>query len=158
MYNFEKKQGSRRGGDTLASKLTITEYIEARRKNPRAFTLRNYQMWMLSRTRAPYTDYPALFDVAKKQIESIPVVGVVEEFSESVIQLTKWLQPYFPGLDMQPEHENRSALSDMNMDKRLDVLKQEIGEELYNQIEAENSWDIKLHRFATERLLEKQSP
>lgn len=157
MYNFEKKQGSQQPGSSMANELTIAEYIRVRRKNPLAFTLRNYQMWMMSRTRAHYTDYPALFEVAKQQLESIPVVGVVEEFSESVTQLTEWLQPYFPGLDMQPEHENRSALSDMNIDKRLDMLKQEIGTELYSEIESENSWDIELHRIATKRLLENKS-
>jgi len=159
MYNFERKQvpAEERIGVKLANGKSISDYIQARRVNPDSFTLRNYQMWMLARRRAPARDKQALFEVAKQQVEAIPVVGVVEEFSESVTQLTNWLQPHFPGLDMQPEHKNRSPLSNMGIEERLGIFREEIGSELFEQLESENALDIELHKIAVKKLLDNRS-
>jgi hypothetical protein len=157
MFNYEQRQDSPSAETTPAVERSIVDYVQERRVNPYSFTLRNYQMWMLARGRAPSKDKQALFEVAKQQIESIPVVGVVENFTESVTQLTKWLQPYFSDLDMQPEHENRSPLSNMDIENRVDFFRQEIGNELFDQLESENALDIELHKIAVKRLLDNRS-
>ena len=157
MYNFELKQKTGQAEAQLTDETGLVEYIQARRVNPASFRLRNYQMWMLARKRAPARDKQALFEVAKQQIESLPVVGVVEDFSESVRQLTQWLEPHFPGLDMQPEHENRSSAAHLNIEQRLDLLRDTVGSDLYEELESENALDTELHNIAVRQLAENRS-
>ncbi len=99
MYNFERKQSIETQGARLAKGHSVADYIEKRLDRAGERTMRNYQTWMLARGQAAPKDSAALFEVARKHIENLPVVGLVEDFAKSVAMLNEWLRPHFPGLD-----------------------------------------------------------
>ena len=152
MYNFEKKQKTDSPGALLARGHGLTAYIEARLDNPHQRTLRDYQTWMLGQNRAKWNDLDGQFRVAVDTIEGLPVVGVVDRFSESVKKFTDWLAPYFPGLHMKAVHKHQSGLSKWTMDDRIRHLRNEVGDELFKRISDANARDLELYRIANERL------
>ena len=82
----------------------------------------------------------------------LPAVGVVDRFDESIALMNEWLAPAFPGLDMAPEHRNRSKLSGLGMEERLRRLREELGDELFERVEHENRVDMALYRQAHAKL------
>lgn len=152
MYSYEKNQDSQSPGAILAKEHGLTGYIEARLKNPGERTLRNYQTWMLARGQTSSRDDRELLCTAKKTIDEIPVVGLVEKFDESIQQLSDWLKPYFPSLEMTPEHQNRSDTSGLSLSNKLQRLKDSIGDDLYARLEHENLMDIELHDHVVKKL------
>lgn len=154
MYNFEKNQDSQSPGAIIAREHGPAGYITERMKNPGERTLRNYQAWMLAQHTASSQDDNAIFQAAVEAVESLPVTGVVDEFAESVEQMTGWLSPHFPGLTMTPEHQNRTAPAGLGMDERISRLKKTVGDDLFRYVEHENEADIELYNRARRRLLE----
>jgi hypothetical protein len=154
VYNFERKQDSQNPGAIAAKTHGLGDYIEALLATPHERALCNYQAWMLADHSADIADDDALLQAALKTSNRLPVVGVVDEFAESVRRLTQWLSPYFPGLDLQPVRYNRTSPVLSQLDERIDGLRKSIGNRLFERIESENSVDFELYRMARQRLLE----
>ncbi|MGD8347571.1 MAG: hypothetical protein PVI83_10015 [Lysobacterales bacterium] len=152
MYNFEKNQDSDSPGALLARETGPAAYITERLRNPGERTLRNYQAWMLAQHLAPGGSDEDLLEAARRVIMELPVVGMVDRFAESIHYFNRWLAPYFPGLDMSPEHRNSSPLSSLGVSGRLARLREETGADLYARLEAENRIDLELYRLANERM------
>ena len=153
MYNYEKQQESDNPGAVAAKQHGVAGYIESILDRPGDRTIRNYQAWMLGQHEAPGEDDEALFRAASKVLRRLPVVGVVDAFNPSVRRFTEWLSPSFPGLDMQPIHQNRMSPRTSRMKDRLNDLKNRIGAPLFERLEAENAADLKLYRKARRRLI-----
>ncbi len=152
MYRYEKSQEADNPGTLLARMHGLAGYIRGRLKSPGERTLRNYQAWMLAQRRAPADDQDRLLEAATATIEKLPVVGVVDRFGQSVQRMNDWLAPEFPGLELVPEHRNRSRRPGSTLGDRIRRLKETVGESLYQRIERNNALDLELYRRARERL------
>lgn len=152
MYNFENKQKSKSPGAIIAKQHGAAGYVRARLESPHERTLRNYQASMLapSAVASPRNDY--LLMAASSVVRELPVIGVVDQFNESIKQLQAWLAPNFTGLSMRPVHRQRGGPAGMSLDDRVQYLKSEIGEELFLRLEEENSVDLALYRLACQKL------
>lgn len=153
MYNYEKSQDSESPGAIIAREHGPAGYITERTKSPGERTLRNYQAWMLAQNLAAASDSEAIASAAVDVIKNLPAVGVVDEFDRSIQRLSDWLAPHFPRLKMQAVHQNRSSRPGVDMQQRIDRLKETIGDELFRQIEEENEVDLELYRLARQKLL-----
>lgn len=156
MYNYEKHQDARNPGAMLAKAHGLAGYISARLENPGERTLRNYQVWMLTReeqaSKAADTGEKTLLELAENALDTLPVVGVVDRFDESIGQFNDWLAPHFPGFNMMPEHLNRSASAGLSMQDRIHRMRDAIGSALFELLEEENTLDLELYRLACRRI------
>ncbi len=153
MYTYEKNQDSQSPGAQIARKHGPAGYITERTKVPGERTLRKYQAWMLAQNLADSNDGKAIAQAAENVVMDLPVVGVVDEFDRSIQRFSDWLAPHFPGLKMRAVHQNRSSRRGMNMQQRIDWLRESIGDDLYSRIEKENEVDLGLYRLARQKLL-----
>ena len=94
-----------------------------------ADSLRNYQTWMLAReeyrSKSPAADQETLLEYAANALDALPVIGVVDQFEESIRQFDAWLAPHFPRLNLKPEHLNRSASAPSNMQERIQLTRRD---------------------------------
>ena len=154
MYQYEKQQDSDNPGVLIARERGLAGYIEAALFETGSRSFRNYQAWMLAHGSEAPEDGSALLRAATGTLNRLPVVGVVDEFAESVRQFNEWLSPYFQGLELQPVHRNRSDGPASSMDERLRSFRERVGEALFERLERENAVDLELYRIARRRLLQ----
>lgn len=152
MYNYEKDQDEETPGTVLAKMHGLAGYIRGRLATPGERTIRNYQTWMLARQEAPEDDQEKQFEAAVAAIHELPVVGVVDAFDASIRQFNDWLAPHFPGLEMVPEHRNRSRVPGSTLSQRVRRIREAIGDALFSRIEKNNAQDLELYRLARRRL------
>ena len=153
MYRYEKQQDSDNPGALVARERGLAGYVESALFETGFRTFRNYQAWMLAGGHEAPEDDASLRFAATNALNRLPVVGVVDEFAESVRQFTEWLSPHFPDLDLRPVHENRSEPGKSSIDQRVRTLRDRIGDELFERLERENEADFELYQSVRRRLL-----
>lgn len=159
MYNYERGQEAQNPGAILAKAHGLAGYISARLENPGEHTLRNYQAWMLAReeyrSKSSAVDRKTLLEYAANALQALPVIGVVDQFEESIRQFNAWLAPHFPRLDLRPEHVNRTASAGSTMQERIQLARNAVGETLFQRLESENAMDLELYRLGCDKLLSR---
>lgn len=153
MYQYEKQQDSSNPGAQIARERDLAGYVETVLLETGFRTFRNYQAWMLAQDRDEAEDDASLLRSATRTLNRLPVVGVVDEFAESVQRFSEWLSPHFPDLDLAPVHRNRSDGPASSMDERLLMFREQVGDELFGLLERENAVDFELYNIARRRLL-----
>lgn len=150
VYNFERAQPQ---ADTLgarfASKHSLRDYVIWRMRPDVPPSIRNYHL-----TRALPNSFrlkplsPSDMDSAKKFLESIPLLGIVERFDESMVLFEEKLRPIFPAISFAYKPQNVRQNRSETQEQRLDRLRAEIGEEAFDLFVEHNRLDLKLYEYA----------
>lgn len=146
-YEFERRQPKSTYGSQLAKQKCLAEYVEVRLNHDRQ--CRNFHTLRLSRM------YPAKqgseLERALKALESLPFVGLVERFDESLQGISSILQEYGQGRlvlsDTKPQ--NTSHGSPRPLSESLQALRTDLGPELLARLEEANADDLTLYRQAS---------
>ena len=149
-YAFERRQGGEGFGSVLARHTSMAGYIEVRLALGRDRQCRNFHV----ERYAPMFPADTGHDVERaiRTVESLPFVGVVEEFETSMRLLSDLLLPSFPGFAAPTVRANASRDSDSSLSERLAEIESEIGTELYLRLLKMNEADLGLHRQASDKL------
>ena len=89
---------------------------------------------------------------AFEALERLPFVGVVERFEQSMQVLERWLEPHFPGFRARPAWRNAADTAGVPLAERLDNMRAEIGNDLYDRLVAANRVDLELHEAASRKI------
>ena len=89
---------------------------------------------------------------AFEALERLPFVGVVERFEQSMQVLERWLAPHFPGFRARPTWRNAADAAGTPLAERLENMRAEIGNDLYDRLAAANQIDIELHQAASRKI------
>lgn len=89
---------------------------------------------------------------AFEALERLPFVGVVERFELSMQVLERWLAPHFPGVRARPAWRNAADVAGVPLAERLDGMRAEIGNDLYDRLVAANRVDLELHAAASMKI------
>lgn len=92
------------------------------------------------------------FERALAQVDSLPFVGLVESFDESIIRMREYLRPYIGEIDINHLHENASPSRAVMLDERLQRIAEELGSTLYQALMEHNALDMVLYRRAERRI------
>lgn len=82
----------------------------------------------------------------------LPFVGIVEHFDRSLAQLESLLKPLFPSVEFMPTKANVTQKSETSITERLDLLRMDLGDDLYMELEDANRSDLSLYAKAIEHL------
>jgi Sulfotransferase family len=149
-YAFERKQEGGGFGSVLARHTTLAGYIEVRLSMGRDRQCRNFHLARF----APM--FPASegteFERASRAVETLPFVGVVEEFDRSMTLLQSLIQADLPEFVVSSVHANASRDTAVSLDERLARLRAEVGEACYSALLTHNADDLRLHAQALARL------
>ena len=155
IYEFERKQNADTEGARVAKQTDLAGYIKWRLNRKGDRSIRNFQTYRLAFAVPEIEEGSKLSEEerALKALKVLPFVGVVEEFDSSLIRLQEWLKPAFPDVEFKPARVNVTQKEEVTLDKRLDVLKLEIGAELYGEIKKLNDTDFKIYKASLNLLL-----
>ncbi|MGD8177151.1 hypothetical protein [Marinimicrobium sp. ARAG 43.8] len=144
-YAFETKQGGDSFGAVLARNTDLSGYIETRLALPNDRQCRNFH---IQRFAMMYPESEGSeFERAKRAIEELPFVGIVERFSDSMAELEEWLRSEgFEDLHMKPSEKNVSRGPGLSMDEKLRELEARMSERAFQKLGDENNDDLIIYK------------
>lgn len=147
LYNQLRKPHEPTPTSKAAKESTLKEFVEyAIAHNNATKHVTNGQTWILSGLTGSLTK-------ARATVDKCLFVGIVERPIESYVVLEEKLKPYFPDIDLAYVRRNVSSQrKDEGVKKRLEKMKQEIGDKLFEDLNARNKNDFELRRYAVAKL------
>jgi hypothetical protein len=152
VYEFTKLDDSQPFRESTTS--SFSDYLKWALSNaPGGVVIRNYQVIHLS--SASFCEKGILHSIATdinfreaiQIIDSWEVIGVVDQYLQSIKLIETVYRKYFPELRLTYEHENVT-----NTGCTRKQLENEIGNELYEEFFKQNQLDYKLYDHARRRL------
>jgi hypothetical protein len=139
----------------MAKRKTFAGYKERRRARWFDYSTRNFQTWRLAQgVAAPFgLANQNVWNRAQKTLETIPLVGVVEEFDLSIRGFQGLLGRDFPNLAFESVRANVTQPAGSTLDDRLAQIQTELGPDRFDLLVRDNELDLKLHAIARERLI-----
>ena len=132
---------------------TLGEYIKEKFKNRRKNSIEEFQVIRMSNQDNDrflnYNDIDddELLSRAKKFIESLSFVGIVDDFDRSVELLIDFVSPDFP--DFKGREFKSNVLQDLSLtqQQKRSQIKSELSTELYEELLERNRLDEELYQF-----------
>ena len=151
-YEFEKKQGGDGFGAVLARNTDFKGYVETRLSLGNDRQCRNFHMQRLA---AMFGEKEGdEFTRAKLAIDSLPFLGLVENFSKSLTRLEKWLKSEgFDDIILQPVEKNVFRNVRKTIEEKLNLIQNELGSNVWKYLIASNEQDTKLYLYNKELIL-----
>jgi hypothetical protein len=153
-YRFERNQGGVSPSSRAAQSSSFADWIEFHRGRG-SHQVANFQVMSLSLLRDHETGRPTPgvsaaehAESAMAWLETVPVVGLVERFEESVEQMAAWLGPPLGGFETATVHANAGEGG-----SDLDRIRDELGADAFDRLLAENRSDIALWSRTSRRNL-----
>ncbi|MFK7993425.1 MAG: hypothetical protein AB8B87_04760 [Granulosicoccus sp.] len=136
---------------------SLGEYIEEKFLHKNASVIANFQVSRLSNQK--YDDVKQrlhrynheLLPSACHFIDSLPFVGLVERFSDSLRLLDECARHRFPDLVLQEHRENMTDNSEFTTEQKIESLRKEIGNDLFDELCLRNRLDLQLYSYASGR-------
>jgi len=147
-YTFEAQQNAGTFGSTLARNTTLAGYIETRLSMPGDHQCSEFHAYRLAEGR-PASE-GSLHDRALQVLEQLPFIGIVEEYGRSLSILESALTDAgFENVALQNQQKNVSKGRKRLLDDKLQKIRSEIGDELFDRLIEANRTDLELHTQAT---------
>jgi len=154
VYRYEKKRPDEKPGKEFAKQLDFPEWLQWSLNQDNYIESRNYQTTLLSipdvETESS-TSSNICLDRVKQRLESIPIVGVVEYFSESCRYYDAYIGRHFPEFKMSGAHANKTKdVSDWK--DELKSLQTEVPRDIIVEFEEKNQLDYELFWLCVQKL------
>lgn len=150
VYEFERRQAVDHPGTQRARDGDLQSYVRWRLEERTGPVIRNYQTRMLSGIYPGKGDQ-LQFERAKQLLDSLPAIGIVERYRESVVLFEQELKEDFPEIDLAFRRQNvRDASDHRTPEERREAVEQDLGE-LLDPVRDANSLDLTLYELACER-------
>jgi hypothetical protein len=145
-YEFEKKQGGDGFGAVLARNTDFKGYVETRLSLGNDRQCRNFHMQRLAAMFGEKLGDEVVR--AKLAIDTLPFVGLVEDFSKFLILLEKWMKSEgFSDIVLQPVEKNVSRSVHKPIEEKLKVIQNSLGDNVWKSLLASNEKDIELYLY-----------
>ncbi|HDY93959.1 MAG TPA: hypothetical protein ENH67_13775 [Pseudoalteromonas sp.] len=142
-YSFEKKQGGNGFGPVLARNTSLAGYIETRLSLGYDRQCRDFHAHRLATMFGEKQGDEATR--TKMAIESLPFVGLVEKYSESLERLEALLvSECFDDIKLKPVEKNVSRGIKKTIDEKLAEIKEQLGDEVFSKLVAANEIDLNI--------------
>lgn len=151
VYDFEYKQKADTLGAIHAKKCSFPEYVEWRMRADIPPTIRNIQTRYLTHSSMPRVEVMGAeyLDAALDFVKENMLVGIVEDFDRSMIVFSNELKPHFPEISFSYKKQNVTQTKSLSSEQRIELLKKELGLDLYDKVLEENKLDIQLYQEAS---------
>lgn len=157
VYEFERRQGLELGpvskGADHASRLPYPEYLRWRFDSSTNGVVHNHQTILLNFERRLQRQEISEqdFNKAVQQLDSLPVVGIVEKFDRSFELIVDALKKVGCHLESGYQVVNESNTRSASIDARLEKSRLALGSEMWDELLRRNQWDMKLYDYASKK-------
>ena len=120
VYDFERRQKGVSPGARAAREKSFVDYLAWRMQPDVARTIRNYQTLYLAGCHKQVDNLAVAEHHFPRVLESIAggaLVGIVEQYDESMVVLEEELRPFFPQIDLSYVAQNVSARANRDEDE-----------------------------------------
>jgi hypothetical protein len=148
-FDFERQQAADTFGAQLARTNDFAGYVREL-LNGHYRQARNFQTFCLARSEPG--KIKTELDRALRALQSLPFVGLVEAYDESVARLESLLRPRFPHFRARRVHANIAPARPHALAERLDAVRSSLGPELYREVCAANMNDTTLYDWVQGKL------
>jgi hypothetical protein len=145
-YAFEKTQPGGSLGAVLARNTTLRGYVEVRLAMGGDRQCRNFHASRFARLGAGESGTE--LERSIRAMQSLPFVGIVEDFGRSMERLTRLLKPAFPGFEGFEVSANTSRDSGVSLEGKVSLLRAELGADMYETVVKANEDDFTLYQTA----------
>jgi hypothetical protein len=154
VYNYEKIQTSDAWEHALARTSSMRQYIETRLASEFDAQCRNFHCYRLSELFKNKNDIESSsFDLAQKTLASLPIVGIVDRFQESLDIYKVYLNNNgFANLRFNETRENAVAPLELTLEDRLNKMQDEVGGDFFQLLTEVNKDDITLYELSVNKL------
>lgn len=150
VYAFEAKQGGNSFEAVLARNTSLAGYIETRLAIQNDRQCRNFHMHRLAMMISESEGDE--FHRAKRALEILPFVGIVEHFAESMARLERWLRNEgFESFQLKPLEENINRDVRRSLADKMTEISAELGKLFYEELELVNKEDLLLYDLAVSK-------
>ena len=148
-YIFERSQQADTLGAQLAKEFEFRGYLRALLAEKYRRQARNFQTHCLSSNEPG----PRRLELerALRALASLPFIGVVEAYDQSIKVLEGLLRPLVPSFRAVSVRRNSTPARPARLSERLDEVEQELGSSFYGKLRRANMDDIELHELAAKR-------
>lgn len=135
----------------------LTQYIEEKFKQQNTSVIANFQVSRLSNTQYDNVKQRLhrynheLLPAACRFIDSLPFVGLVDRFSESLFMMESVVADCFPQLVVREHRENVTESSQASVEDKIERLRRDIGNDLFDELCIRNRLDLQLYSYAQGR-------
>ena len=155
LFEWQKQHG------LTEPKGSLTDYIEEKFKQQNTSVIANFQVSRLS--NETYDDVVQrlhrynheLLPAACRFIDSLPFVGLVEKFQESLQLLKQCARSRFPDLVVEEHRENVTDATEKSLEQRIEELLKDIGNDLFDELCVRNRLDLQLYTYALGRFVKQ---
>jgi hypothetical protein len=160
IYDFERKQTDITEGSKMAKITDLCGFVEWRLQRKGDRSLRNFQTHRFAAAIKPSQVSPKLSEEERAllALDTLPFIGIVEQYDRSLERLQDWLSPVFEGIDLQPTKVNVTQRSDQSLDERLAALRAELGPTLYKALVDANQSDLNLYSAVVAHAAQQVAP
>ncbi len=148
-YTFERKQNLDNFGSILARNTSLGGYIDVHLSlghdsQCKNFLLRHFASFIEETSQDREIR-------AVKVVDTLPFIGLVQEYTESIKRLSEWLRPHFPAFQPIVFEANVTRDISLPLEERLSLIRQEIGPGLYQKVTDANKADFMLYERVKQR-------
>lgn len=152
---YEKKQNYRNSLGTITDiEIGLQGYVEAYLQDGTPASIRNmHTLRFAGRDNGrPVTEED--FTRAVKTLKECKTIGMVEHFDESMVLFEEVLRPSFPSLNLAYLVQNVYQRP-QSIEERIQKLRIDLGEELFEVLLAKNMMDLKLYDIVKNHFLQR---
>jgi len=159
IYEFERKQQAQTPGAIHAKELSFKKYVLWRlEKSPAVFA--NYQTHYCSRTGNQGPQYGSTEEdlkVATQNLRNCFLVGVVEQYEDSLALVQHKLCDLYPGVTLKSACLNTTSKAAESYESLRISLVKDLGDDLVRRLEEVNQLDERLYKLAYKILSQQLS-
>jgi len=136
---------------------SLAEYVRTKLDVSGTSVIANFQTSRLSHTdpacgRQPFgRHHQRALQSACRWLDSLPFFGLVERFSDSLDWMRPVMRQRFPDLNLIEHRENVLQAVSGDRHERIDALRAEIGDALFDELAMRNGLDLQLYAYAEGR-------
>lgn len=154
IWRFMRQRPDAHPATLLAQKYNFKDWVNFTLDQTTAHPSKNSQTATFCFTydkRVP-VKHPRAKQNAFKNMESVPFIGLVEEFDQSIKIYENLYSPRVPEFKfISVEAQNVTNAADLSPQDQLDKIASEIGHLTFSRLQAANQIDIKLYNIAKEK-------
>jgi hypothetical protein len=154
VYEFERRipANSASLGAAIARQNGLSGYVKWRLQDGNGAVIKNFHVVHLAGRLTDMRTATATendFALARARLTALPFFGLVERFEASLSQMARYLHSSI-GTDLNSDYqiENRSPGRKTTLNERIDDIRFELGETLYQELIEKNEKDLRLYKTA----------
>jgi len=159
-YDFERNQDSQTPGALKAKEGDFQYYMDWRMSTANPWQVSEFHAFRLKDFHefTPAKQIQLFLPRAKKALDSLPVVGLVEHFDVSMNRFEAYIREFFPDFKGESVHANTTSDRALRLSENIEKFRNRIGDVVFNKLLENNVIDLELYDYLKAKRFPEDMP